>query len=137
MPRTHLAEQFERIIADAASIAAFRDHLSSDFTYARWGAGCCLGFWQRVSLWEHQDSTRAEFVGPSGNFEINEIYVDAERAAVIGCMRFIHKAGPCEARHAMHGVGIAHFNAEGRISRLDDYSDIGFFDGHLPSSAGW
>ena len=128
MPKTRLAEQFKRIVADATSSARFREHLASDFTYACWGAGACLGAWQPFGLWEGPDGAHTRHIRPSGNVEIKEIYADVENAVVIACIRFIPIANPYQSDEVLHGVWIAHFNPEGSLSRLDDYSDIKFFD---------
>jgi hypothetical protein len=85
-PKSRLAEQFKRIVADATNSTAFRKHLSSDFAYACRRSGPYLGAWQPFGLWEGPDGTHTRHIRPSGNVEIKEIYVDVEPTVVIACV---------------------------------------------------
>ena len=134
MTGADLGEKFKRFVADAANTAAFGDHLSTDFTYSRWGSDLCFRGLRHVDCWEYQDLAHAELTDSPGKIEIDMIYVDADRRTVIACIRFV-EANRWHAEPTTHGVWIAQFNAEAHISRLEDYSDSKFFDCLLLSSA--
>jgi hypothetical protein len=54
---------------------------------------------------------------------------------VIACVRFMQIADPFEIDYVLHGVWIAHFDTDGSLNRLEDYSDIDYFGGRLPNTA--